>query len=763
MQPAPRPLPQAFSRRLRARRLAASSSLCTVLAASLLAAPGAVCAQDTATATTSSANASGQEQEQVRFEADKVQYLNDSDRVTATGSVVLRRENQTVRADTVTWDRTTGKIEANGNIRFVDEDGNVLYTDKVELTQELKAGAIEDMLLVLREGGRLAARSGERDDKGNIILHDAAYSGCAVEDDDGCPKKPSWEITAVRVYFDAADKRVKYKGAMLRMFGVPLLPLPGLGHTSDFRAETGLLIPDLRLGAANGVELSDTWYWRIAENKDLALTGYVYTGALPMVSARYRQLMDVGAFQITGYLTRSAVIPMFNVNGDPVAGNQQFRGYVEANGRLQFSPRWSLTAYGRYATDRTFLRRYDISRDDRLRSSINLERIDDDSYFSLAGWAIQTLRLNDAQGQMPIALPSIEYRRRVQAPLGRFEFEVNSLAITRTQGQDSQRAFARAQWDLRTITGLGQEVTFTALGRGDVYHSAQNDLTSTLIYRGTPGWQARAIATAAVDVKWPLIGRAFGGTQVITPRFQIVGTPHVRNLSIPNEDSRATDLEDTNLFSLNRFPGYDRIEDGLRFTYGFDYQLTRPGWRFSTTIGQSYRLSNDRTLLPQGTGLSNRMSDIVGRTDVRFRDIVQLTHRFRLDKSSFALRRNEFDATIGSHRTYVELGYLKLNRNIDTSFEDLRDREELRLAGRVAFAKYWSAFASSVVNLTDRSEDPSQLSDGFQMLRHRLGIAYTDDCLDLAFTWRRDYVTTGDATKGNSYLISLSLKNIGVK
>ncbi|WP_404822972.1 LPS-assembly protein LptD [Novosphingobium huizhouense] len=765
MQPAPRPLPQAFSRRLRARRLAASTSLFPLFAAGLLAMPSGASAQDAMPIAPAQAPAAtgAPAQEEIRFEADKVQYLNDSDRVTATGSVVLRRASQTVRADTVTWDRKTGKIEAEGNIRFVDQDGNVLYTDKVELTEELKAGAIEDMLLVLREGGRLAARSGERDDKGNIVLHDAAYSGCGVEDDDGCPKHPSWEITAVRVYFDAADKRVKYKGATLHMFGVPILPLPGLGHTSDFRAETGLLIPDLRLGASNGVELSDTWYWRIADNKDLALTGFVYTGALPMISARYRQLMDIGAFQVTGYLTRSAVVPMVDANGDPVSGNQQFRGYIEANGRLQFSPTWSLTAYGRYASDRTFLRRYDISRDDRLRSSVNLERIDNDSYFSLAGWAIQTLRLGDTQGQMPIALPSLEYRRRVQAPLGKFEFEVNTLAITRTQGQDTQRAFARAQWDLRTITGLGQEVTFTVLGRGDVYHSAQNDLTSTLIYRGTPGWQARAIATAALDVKWPLVGATLSGTQVLTPRFQIVATPHVRNLSIPNEDSRATDLEDANLFSLNRFPGYDRIEDGLRFTYGFDYQLNRPGWRFSTTIGQSYRLSTDRTLLPEGTGLSNRLSDIVGRTDIRFRDVVQLTHRFRLDKSSFALRRNEFDATIGGHRTYVEVGYLKLNRNIDTSFEDLRDREELRLAGRAAFARYWSAFASAVVNLTDRSEDPTQLSDGFQMLRHRLGIAYTDDCLDLAFTWRRDYVTTGDATKGNSYLISLSLKNLGVK
>ena len=75
-------------------------------------------------------------------------------------NVVLRRDEQTVRADVVTWNRKSGLIEASGNIRFVDDAGNVLYTDKVELTDALKAGAIEDMLLVLRQGGRLARAAG---------------------------------------------------------------------------------------------------------------------------------------------------------------------------------------------------------------------------------------------------------------------------------------------------------------------------------------------------------------------------------------------------------------------------------------------------------------------------------------------------------------------------------------------------------------------------------------------------------------------------
>ncbi|TAJ11437.1 LPS-assembly protein LptD, partial [Patescibacteria group bacterium] len=312
-------------------------------------------------------------------------------------------------------------------------------------------------------------------------------------------------------------------------------------------------------------------------------------------------------------------------------------------------------------------------------------------------------------------------------------------------------------------TGLGQEVTLTGLVRGDAYHSAENELTTTAVYRGLPGWQTRGIATAALDVKWPFVGGIFGGTQVLTPRFQIVATPSVRNFEIPNEDSRSVDLEDTNLFSLSRFPGHDRIEDGVRFTYGFDWSFQRPGLRITSTIGQSYRLSKQDTLLPDGTGLTNRASDYVGRTTVRFGDIIKFTHRFRLDKDSFALRRNEFDATIGNHRRYIEAGYLKLNRNVVSTFEDLQDREELRFAARTPITSTFSVFGSAIVNLTNRNEDPTLTSDGFQMLRHRLGVAYTDDCLDLSFTWRRDYVNIGDAVRGNSFQVSLSLKNLGVK
>jgi LPS-assembly protein len=696
----------------------------------------------------------------IGFEADQVDYAYDQGTVTASGEVVLRRAGESVRADSVTWNRKTGEIVASGNIRMLDKDGNQLFTDRVELTDELKVGAMENLLLALREGGRVAAQGGKRVSNGDIVLNMASYTGCAVEDDAGCPKTPTWRVNAAEVTYDPERKNLKFRGARIELFGISLMPLPGLMLATDGRAISGLLIPDMRLSASNGVEISEGYYHRLANNRDIQLKAHVFTKAAPMISAQYRQLFDPGALQITGYLTRSSLIPVGTPGG---SSRTVARGYLFANGRFQFDPQLSLTTSIRVASDRTFLRRYDISRDDRLRSTIELERIGPDSYLSIAGWATQTLRVGDRQGLVPVALPVIDYRRRISDIAGgKLELQLNSLAISRTSGQETQRAFAGAKWDLTRMTGMGQLITLTGLVRGDVYHSSDNALTTTVSYRGNQGWQSRAVATAAIDVKWPLVGPLMKGTQVLTPRFQIVASPTIKNLAVPNEDSRAIDLEDSNLFALNRFPGYDRVEDGVRFTYGFDWQWQAPGWRVNSTIGQSYRLSSKPTLFPDGTGLNNRASDVVGRTEVRFKDIVKLTHRFRLDKDSLAIRRNEFDATIGSQKTYFEVGYLRLNRDI-TTVEDLQDREELRVSARAKVGKHWSIFGAGVINLTDRNEDPLNTSDGWQPLRTRLGVAYEDDCLELALTWRRDYVATGDAVRGNTFQIYFALRNLGIR
>lgn len=701
-------------------------------------------------------------EDEIEFSAGVLEYDSVGEVVTATGDVRLFRRGERLRANRVVWNRETGQVVAEGDIAVTNPQGDVAYGDRIELTDSLRDGVVENMLVVLEEGGRLAARRGERVEGGVINVEDAAYTPCAVTTPEGCPKEPTFKIEAVRVVYDPNRERVSYSGARFTLFGLSI-PLPSFSHAIGDARQSGLLAPSIRLDRVNGLEVAVPYFWSFGPNRDLTLTPHVFTDALPMLKAEYRELNERGAFRVTGYGTYSRRADDFLVVPPDADTENAFRGFVDAAGRYQFDPNWSASASIRLASDQTFLRRYDISREDRLRNNVKLERIGRDSYFAIQGWAVQTMRIGENSNLQPIALPEIDYRRRFDGGIdgARLMVQLNTLALTRIEGQDTQRAFASAQWDWRRITTMGQEVTLTGYARGDVYNT--NDTLSTVVpsYRGEEGFSTRAIGAVALDVKWPFIGEFLGGTQRLTPRVQLVASPKLANLKVPNEDARAVDLEDSNLFALNRFPGYDRFEDSPRVTYGADWAVDLPGFSLNATIGQSYRLSTRPNLLPSGTGLDDRWSDFVGRTEVRWREFVSFTHRYRLDKDGLAIRRNEIDATIGSRRTYASVGYLRLNRDIDTLFEDLQDREEVRVGGRVQVARYWSVFGSAIVDLTDRAEDPLSLSDGFDPIRHRLGVAYDDDCLTLGLTWKRDYEDTGDARRGNSFLLTLAFKNLG--
>ena len=712
-------------------------------------------------AQTVAATPAAQSDASVEFSADQVVYDSDADVVTASGAVRMNREGNYLAADQVVWDRKSGQVRAQGNVVVLTPQGDKLIGENVVLTDTLRDGTVHNLLVVLDSGGRIAAAKGVRN--GDVTtLENAIYSPCPVTTPAGCPRRPSWSITAARVIQDPAHDRVRFEGGRLQLFGVnlPLLPIFSIGTGNE--GLTGFLVPEISFSTKKGLEVALPYHWQIAPNRDFTVTPHVYSGVLPALEGKYRQLDRFGAFQVGGFITYGTI-----ENADPDATDEtegrDVRAYVEGNGKAQLTPEWSLTGSFRWASDKTVTRRYDLTRDDRLRTFLNAERITPDSYVSIAGWVFQGLRVDDVQKQIPIALPAIDARVRLGEQVfgGNIELQANSLDIIRVEGQDTQRAFASAKWDLRRLTPWGQELDLTAYARGDLYHTDDSASTDVAIYRGTDGWHGRGIGALAADLKWPFVGPAFGGIQRIVPRVQLVLTPPTPNLDIPNEDARSIDLEDSNLFALNRFPGYDRWEDGSRITYGFDWTLDRPNLSIMTTIGQSYRISKRDDIFPEGTGLNGRLSDIVGRTRVRFGRLIDITHRYRVDKNDLTFRRNELDLTVGSEQTYAQIGYLRLNRDIDPTIEDLRDKEELRVAGRVKFARYWSIFGATVIDLTGKEEDPLSLADGWAPVRNRLGISYEDDCLELGLTWRRDYEHIGAFRKGSTFGFHLALKGLG--
>jgi len=236
--------------------------------------------------------------QQVGFAADNLNYDSDTEIVVAEGNVQMNREAIQMRANKVTWNRKTGEVVAEGDVAIANPEGDTAYGERIVLTDSLRDGVVEDMLVVLDNGSRLAAVKGTRFDNGNIELENAAYTPCPVVDDEGCPKNPSWQIRAVRVMYDKARNKVRYKGARVEIFGLPLIPLPGLSHPLNNEPSSGILVPEVRYDRTNGLEVAVPYYLRIAPDRDLTITPHIYTGAAPMIEGEFRALTDVGSSRV---------------------------------------------------------------------------------------------------------------------------------------------------------------------------------------------------------------------------------------------------------------------------------------------------------------------------------------------------------------------------------------------------------------------------------------------------------------------------------
>ncbi|MBN4669338.1 LPS assembly protein LptD, partial [Pandoraea nosoerga] len=109
-----------------------------------------------------------------------------------------------------------------------------------------------------------------------------------------------------------------------------------------------------------------------------------------------------------------------------------------------------------------------------------------------------------------------------------------------------------------------------------------------------------------------------------------------------NEDAQSFTFDDSNLFRVDKFSGYDRVEGGGRANVGVQAttQFDRGGF-INVLFGQSYQLFGlnsfavqDLTNTGIASGLETARSDYVGRIAYQPNKIYSLIARTRLDEAT---------------------------------------------------------------------------------------------------------------------------------
>ncbi len=699
--------------------------------------------------------------EKVELVADQLTYDPDTGDIRAMGNVELAREGYTLKAGEVFYNETSGEARAVGAVELVTPSGDRIIAPQILLQNQLKDAFVENIRLIMADGAQAVAATGERiEDTGRTILKRASYSpckGCA----DGSGKKPLWQLKAVRVVHDKGKRRLYYKDAILEVLGVPIFWTPYFSHPDPtVDRASGLLPLDIQTSRNLGFVAGIPYYHVFNDSIDATITPVYTTREGFVLKGQYRQNIGVGQFSFDGSITRADQRDINNLR----TGTKETRGHISSQGRFQHGERWRSTYQINYASDDTYLGRYEISDADTLVSEYLLEGFFGASYISSRAIAFQGLRLEDDGGKAAFALPLIdaEYIPNYKPLGGTVSLRGNALALHRTDGLDTQRLSLIANWQRRWITPNGFVLDVDALARSDLYNldaaDQPDDQAFAGSFGGTSGSEWRRLARLTATVSWPLVKYGASGTLTVEPITEISvsprrGTPD----SIVNEDSRAFELSDLNLFSADRTSGFDLWEEGSRATFGVRWRYEGNDLTTDVLVGQSWRISGQQVVLADGIGLEGNSSDIVGRTYLSYKGWIDFEHRYRLDDKSFKMRRNDIDVTFGDGKKSLRAGYTRLNRNLP--FINREDREEIRVSGFYKIDKNWKLTGTWTRRL-EGAELPSLIEDSGPV-QYSVGVEYQNECIELGLRLRETFTRDRDVEPGTSIMFRLKLTNLG--
>lgn len=744
-------------------------------------------------------------QQQMLVKANEIDYDYANHRVSAVGDVQIYYRNSTLEADRVIYDQTTKRLHAEGNVRLSEMDGKVTYGSIMDLSDDYRDGFVDSLRLDTPDQTRMAAARAERTSGNTTVFHSGVYTACLPCKDD--PKKPPlWQVKAARIIHDQGEKMIYFEDARLEFFGQPIAWLPYFSAPDPtVKRKTGVLVPSVTSSSIYGQALEVPYYWALAPDYDATFAPMVTTKQGVLLQGEFRQRLLNGAYTIRAAGIYQLDRGYFSNPALPAPGDRNFRGSVESTGQFAINDKWVWGWDGVLLTDKTFLTDYNphlsaYHYSDALGvvansglSQIYLSGKGNRSYFDIRSIYYYGFSTADVQKQIPVIHPVLDYDYTFDHPImgGELGYNINFTSLTRDQAEFNainqvaanagtcanpmlvnpsscllraipgtySRFSAQAHWRRSFTDSFGQVFTPFMQVRADAAAMQINGEPGVSNYIATGDSNlVRAMPTVGLEYRYPFISVQSWGTQTIEPIAQVIARPNETQVGRwPNEDAQSLIFDDTNLFKIDKFSGFDRAEGGGRANYGVTYtaQFNRGG-AFNALFGQSYSLFGQNSFAQSAaantgldSGLDTASSDYVARATYQPNSTYKFSSRFRFDSDTFAVKRTELETSANFDRWSVSLLYGDYAAQPNIGFLDRR--QGLLGGGSVKLNANWVLRGSALYDLNSG-----------KFASNSIGVGYVNDCLILGLNYVTNYsYGTGSPQLNHTILLQLSLRTLG--
>jgi LPS-assembly protein len=708
-----------------------------------------------------------------------------------------------VEADTVIYDQKTKRLHAEGNIRMTDAEGKVTYANIMDFSDDYRDGFVDSLRVDTADATRMAATRADRSSGNYTVFENGVYTACAPCKDD--PKKPPlWQVKGARIIHDQTDKMLYFENAQLEFFGVPMAYLPYFSTPDPtVKRKTGFLMPVISSVTGYGYGVETPFYWAIAPDYDLTLNPRFTTRQGVLFQAEFRQRLLNGSYQIRAYGIDQLDPGAYA--GQP--GDRTFRGGIDTKGQFALNDKWVWGWDGVLLTDYYFFSDYRLAQyKDPLGSFLSLPTeaisqlyltgVGNRSFFDVR--TIYYLSYSGNQAQVPVIHPVLDYSNVLNSPIfgGEVSYKTNFTSLTRdtaafdpittvantnglctTASADPlarmptqcllrgmpgtyTRLTAEAQWRRSFTDSAGEIWTPFASVRADAIDASISNQPGVSNFLPVGDTQAlRVMPTVGLEYRYPFINVQPWGTTTIEPIAQVIIRPNETYAGkLPNEDAQSLVFDTSNLFSVDKFSGYDRVEGGGRANVGVQAttQFDRGG-SVKVLFGQSYQLFGlnsfavaDVTNTGVDSGLATPKSDYVGSVNYSPNRTYTFSVRTRLDQATLSVQRFEAEGRASFDRWSVSMLYGDYAAQPELGY--LTRRQGLLGSASIKLAANWVVTGSARWDLEANNVN-----------QYIIGAGYVDDCFVLAANYVTSYSYAAGTTPpvlSHAFMLQIGLRTI---
>ena len=735
---------------------------------------------------------------QMFVQADELNYDYASESVVAVGRVQIHYSGSVLEANRVIYDKRNKRLHAEGGVRLTEADGKIVTAERMDLSDDFRDGFVDSLRLETGDKTYLAAARSERTQKGEdkyTVFQSGVYTACEpCKDNPNVP--PKWQVKAARILHDESEHLIYFEDAKFELFGFPIAYFPYLwAPDPTVKKQTGFLQPSILYGSRFGIGFDMPFFWNLAPDYDVTIAPVVTSRQGVIPRAEFRQRLMNGAYSIRA----SGVFQLDRKEFVGTPGDRDFRGAIESKGDFRLSEKWFAGWDVSAFSDPSYAPDYKLTRQaSEAISNVYLFGRGTNSYLDARLIYFYGLSPIDIQKQLPVVAPLIDYKSKLGYSVfgGELSYNVNATNIHRDQADydpiridpvtglgvavcdnvsptaiktrancllrgiagDYTRLSADVQWRREIVDKFGQIFTPFIYMRADIAAASivPDPSVGNFIQPGD-STTARFMPAVGVDYKYPFISAHSWGTQIIQPHAQVIIRPDETAIGrLPNEDSQALTFDDTNLFSINKFAGWDRVEGGGRANVGLEYTAQfNKGGSFNALFGQSYQLFGTNSyavadVANTGTnsGLQTDQSDYVARATFQPNRYYSFTSRFRFDQSTFETKRLEVEAKANFDRFSASVTYGQYAAQQNIGF--LYPREAIMPQGNLKLTQNWSLNGYALYSL-----------DSDKLNAVGAGVGYIDECIALNMTFLNTYGYRGDIVPSQSVMLQLVFRTFG--